>query len=486
MSRNIITRSGKRKQRAAPGSGRLYKRGVGGIEYAPDSPANLPFWLAYTVNGKRVRQALKGDDGNPITDRNTAEAARKRILAPYQTGNKADTLRAVVARLTDAETEYKRAVADADPPLRIKEVWKAYTDNPERPDSGEGTLAQYHGHWNRFTVWLATVHPDAENLDSITPTIAGEYASNLSSSGLSSNRFNKHVSFLKLLFRVLADLARIPRNPFEKIKPKTLRTHSRRELTIEELRLILDRATGDLALLLYLGASTGLRLGDCATLTWGDVDLARGIIRRIPNKTARKKGKPVLVGIPHILHECLSAIPRTARTGYVLPVMAERYQRDPTLLTNSVKAHVLDCGIDVHAPGTGERIKRKPDGIPERDETTGKVIVEDTEKSAVVDVGFHSLRHTWVSMHAAKGTPQSVIQASVGHSNPSMTAHYTHVSEDTARHVALALPSLTATVENNSEMPKEPLPGWAVERLQKMTTRNWEKTRDELIEEGAR
>jgi integrase len=484
MKQKIITKNGGRKRRAAHGAGRLYKRAVGGVEYAPDSPANLPFWLAYTVNGKRIRQPLKDADGKPITDRDAAEATRKRILAPYQTGDKVDTLRAVVARLTDAETEYKRALAEADPPLRITDVWQAYTNNPERPDSGEGTLNQYQGHWNRFTLWLTTAHPDAENLDSITQAIAGEYASNLAAAGLSSNRFNKHVSFLKLLFRVLADMARIARNPFEKIKPKTLRTHSRRELTIEELRLILDRATGDLALLLYLGASTGLRLGDCATLTWGDVDLARGIIRRIPNKTARKNGKPVLVGIPAILHECLAAIPRMARTGYVLPVLAERYQRDPTLLTNAVKAHVLDSGIDVHAPGTGERIKRKPDGIPVRDETAGKVMVEDTGKPAVVDVGFHSLRHTWVSMHAAKGTPQSVIQASVGHSNPSMTAHYTHVSEDTARKVALVLPAFTGSDSKTASAAREPLPVWAVEQLQGMNVKNWKKIRSDLLEDS--
>ena len=480
MKRDTITRNGGRKRRASRGSGRLYKRGAGGAEYAPDSHANLPFWLAYTVNGRRIREALKDVDGKPITDRDRAEAERKRILAPYRTGNKADNLRAVVARLTAAETEHARAIVDVDPPLRMADAWKAYTDNLERPDSGEGTLAQYRGHWNRFEGWLATAYPECDTLASITPSIAAEYASNLAVAGLSPNRFNKHVAFLKLLFRVLSDTARISRNPFEKIKPKTLRTHSRRELTIEELRTILDRATGDLALLLYLGASTGLRLGDCATMTWGDVDLARGIIRRIPNQTARKNGKPVLVGIPPALHQRLTAIAGAARTGYVMPTMAERYRRDPSLLTNAVKAHVIECGIDVHAPGTGERIKRGPDGTPARDEKTGKVDVEDTGRPAVVDVGFHSLRHTWVSMHAAKGTPQAVIQASVGHANPAMTAHYTHVSEATAREVARALPAFTSTVSKEPAV-RESLPGWAQKLIEGMTAQNWKLVRDELL-----
>lgn len=481
MKHDSIRRDREHKRRAAPGSGRLYKRGAGGVEYAPDSTANLPFWLAYTVNGRRIREALRDAEGNPITKRKTAEAVRKRILAPYQTGNRADTLRAVVARLTDAEAEHALAIVDADPPLRIPDVWTAYLNNPERPDSGDGTLDQYHGHWKRFKTWIATAHPEMENLAGVTPNVAAEYASNLAAAKLSPNRFNKHIAFLRLLFRVLADVTRMPRNPFEKIKPKTLRTHNRRELTIEELRTILDRATGDLALLLYLGACTGLRLGDCATMTWGEVDLVRGIIRRIPNKTARKQKQPVLVGIPPTLRERLVAIARSARTGYVLPAMAERYQRDPSLLTNAVRAHVLDCGIDVHAPGTGERIKRGPNGLPERDEKTRKVVTEDTGNPAVVDVGFHSLRHTWVSLHAAKGTPQAVIQASVGHSNPAMTAHYTHVSEATARDVALALPAFAG----NGKPRREPLPAWARELAEKLTEGNAAAIKAELLRDDA-
>ena len=115
--------------------------------------------------------------------------------------------------------------------------------------------------------WLARAHSPMVYLRDVTATVAGEYAIDLSSAGLSPNRFNKHISFLGLFFRVLADSARTIGNPFSKVQRKKLRTHSRREFTIEELTTILTRATGDLSLLLLMGASTGLRLGDCATLT---------------------------------------------------------------------------------------------------------------------------------------------------------------------------------------------------------------------------
>ena len=69
----------------------------------------------------------------------------------------------------------------------------------------------------------------------------------------------------------------------------------------------------------------------------------------------------------------------------------------------------------------------------------GKKKVYDKSTRAVVEVGFHSLRHTWVSLHAMHGTPQAVIQESAGHANPAMTEHYTHVSIDAARRAAEAL-----------------------------------------------
>ncbi len=392
------------------------------------------YWLQYRVEGRTIRQTLG------TSDLDKAKEEQNKIMRPFMAADRADVLAMIQGKLSTAKTEAVSAHEKANPPLRIKDAWQKYTEAPERPDSGEQTLHQYCGHWDRFEKWTGKRHASMVLLRDVTAAVAGEYASDLVRAGLSSNRFNKHISFLRLLFRVLADPARILVNPFAKVQRKKLRTHSRRELTIEELGAILRRADGDLATLLLLGASTGLRLGDCATLTWGEVDLARGIIRRIPNKTARS-GKPVLLGIVSALHERLEKVPTKARTGFVLPVMAGKYQRGSGMITNAVKAHFLECGIDVHAPGTGEQIERKEDGTPLRDEKTGKVSVEDTGKAAVVDVGFHSLRHTWVSLHAASGTPQSVIQDSVGHSNPAMTAHYTHVSEETARSVALSLPA---------------------------------------------
>ena len=59
-----------------------------------------------------------------------------------------------------------------------------------------------------------------------------------------------------------------------------------------------------------------------------------------------------------------------------------------------------------------------------------------------VDVGFHSLRHTFVSISANAGVPLVVVQAIVGHSNPAMTQHYYHKDENALRSATAAIPDV--------------------------------------------
>ena len=427
---NKSSKSNGGRKRAARGTGRLFKK-QGSKQFRADSPAAGSYYLTYTVGGKRITTSLRDAQGNAITDRQEAEIERKRILAPFQTNDEAEALRVIHARIQDAESRHVQAVDEANPPLRIEQEWAAFMRSSERPDSGERTLSDYAAYWKRFETWLARTHPEVEHLRDITRETAKDYADDLTAGsyyltytvggkrittslrdaqgnaitdrqeaeierkrilapfqtndeaealraegGLSPNSFNKHIGLLKLAFRVLGDSAGIAVNPFAKIRRKKQRTHSRRELSIPELTTVLDHAEGGLALLLYLGACTGLRLGDCCTLTWGNVDLARGIIRRIPNKNARSETPvKVVVGIPSALHERLAATPAKKRTGYVLPEYAKQYEAAPERITNAVKALFLDCGIDVHAPGTGHQITRNADGVPERD-TDGKVFTE--------------------------------------------------------------------------------------------------------------
>ena len=387
-------------------TGHLFKRGQ-------------TFYVRWAVNGKVFSKALYDGQGNPIKNRREAEEAKLKWLAPFVVADEAASLEAIAAKLEGRKAELTRLYDKQNPPLEVRHGWMEYLKSANRPDSGKRTLYQYESQFSRFAQWLAKTHPGASAFLDVTRAVAEEYAAHLAAGGLSPNSYNKHLNLLQLVFRVLKEKARLVENPWKELPRRRLTTQSRRELTVEELRLVCGAAEGELRKLLALGIYSGLRLGDCATLRWGEVDLARGIIRRVPNKTARRSSRPVLVPIHAVLRGMLAETPLEQRGEYVLPELAALYLRRIELVTTLVQTHFKKCGIPLYRPGTGENGKR-----------------------AVIEIGFHSLRHTFVSLCRESGAPLAVVEAIVGHSNPAMTRHYTHIGEVAAGLAVAALPTV--------------------------------------------
>ena len=94
------------------------------------------------------------------------------------------------------------------------------------------------------------------------------------------------------------------------------------------------------------------------------------------------------------------------------------------------KAFFGQCGIKTTEKATGQR------------------------KKAIVRVGFHSLRHSFVSLCAANNVPQVAIMELVGHGSPAMTRLYSHAgSEEKARAIA-ALPAMSFDVQPEKKPKK--------------------------------
>lgn len=399
------------------------------------------FVCRWVVNGKRFVQALRypaddpdGRGGLPVNDRKEAKKFQAILMAEYRLGDEVVVLENVRAKLDTRKGELVK-VAEADAGLlTVADAWDQYLAATNRPDSGEATLGHYAGQWKRFAKWMAEHHADFPALRRVTPEIAAAYAVDLAGA-CSASTFNKHVALLTLVFRVLAKAAMMPANPFAEVRRKRAVQHGRRELTIEELRRVCTEATGELRTLLALGTYTGLRLGDCATLNWSECDLVRGIIRRVPNKTARRTPKPVLVPIHGVLSVVLKETPEKERRGYILPESAALYQRDVAALTKRIQKHLIACGVRTQVEGTGFVMAKNE---------AGEDVKQHTGKRAIVEVGFHSLRHTFVSLCREAGAPLAVVESIVGHSSPAMTRHYTHTGEEEARSAIALLPGLKA------------------------------------------
>ena len=431
------------------------------------------FYAVFTVAGKRI---VKTTGQTVKTD---AQKELARMMQPFLLEDDKRTLEVVKARIEGIHTELAEINDATNPPLPVGEAWTAFLAAQKRPDTGESTLAQYAFQWGIFWQWLRDNHPTATAMQDVTPDIAERFAAWLAAEGKSTNTVNKYLNVLALVFRVLKDKARLTVNPWEsdQIIRKKIVTNSRREMTIEEIRRVCAAAEGELRTLLAIGIYTGLRLGDCSTLRWGEVDLARNIIRRIPNKTGRSNPKPVIVPLHPTLLAMLLEIPKKDRTGYVLPRIASDYLRHSTYVTDRVQALFERCQVETHKPGTGFETKTGEDG---------KAKEVHTGKRAVIEVGFHSLRHSFVSLCREAGAPLSVVESIVGHSNPAMTRHYTHTSEAAALAAVTALPSITG--ETVKALPPAQSPrlvdaSMVSGRLQAMTAKTWKAIRDELLKE---
>jgi integrase len=423
------------------------------------------FHAVWTVAGKKFMRST-GE-----RDRRKAETVLRRIMEPFAAVQKVDLLRSVAAKIEGATAELTRIEDERNPLLTVSAAWTVYASAPGRPDSGERTLSDYEGYFTAFAAWLMRAHPTAPALRDVTPAIAGEYSAHLvGERRLSANSFNKHVRFLALLFRVLKEPARLTANPWEGIQRKRVIIASRRELTTDELKTVCLAASGEMRLLFAVGIYTGLRLGDAATLRWAEVDLHRRIIRRIPAKIARRNPRPVIIPIHPTLAALLNELPTGERREYVLPDIAALYQRAAPMLSNRIQEHFAACGVRTEKSGTGFVTVKKEDGEEK---------VVNTGKRAVVEVGFHSLRHTFVSLCRESNAPLSVVEAIVGHSNPAMTRHYTHVSELAAMHAVNALPSVIG--EASALPPAKSRDDQLRDIIESVTPKTWQQDKVRLL-----
>ena len=360
-------------------------------------------------------------------DRKVAEKRLHEFMEPFRLGNERDRA-AHFAMLAQTREDELKALEEAQPAMSLEDAWKAYETSAERPDCSERTLFGYRRMYAAFLEWLKGHDPSVAEIRQVTRIHAEAYAQHLRETR-SATTHNNNIATLKAVWRTVSDgdgarpqgmQARIAENPWERIRRRSQHeSHTRRELTVEELHRVVEPLEGEMRTLFAIGIYTGLRLGDAALLDWGSVDLAAGRIRLVPRKTARHAhGKPVVIPVHLTLAGILSQIPQPKRRGPVMPGIAKTYARDPGTVSKQIQRAFRAAGIET----TSER-----EGGARR----------------AVDVGFHSLRHTFVSLSANAGAPLAVVQSMVGHSSPAMTRHYFHESEQALISAVAQLPDIS-------------------------------------------
>ena len=177
-----------------------------------------------------------------------------------------------------------------------------------------------------------------------------------------------------------------------------------------------------------LGLYTALRMGDVACLPWGAVDLPGAVLSLVPSKS-RRKGARAAVQVP--LHPGLVGMLGERRglvTGdWVFPDERAVYLSDRSALPREFGRFLReDCGIKTTEPAGPQR------------------------ERAIVRYGFHSLRHSFVSVCRRAGVPEMVVMEMVGHGSPAMTRLYTHSTPESKAAAIATLPELPGASSGGS------------------------------------
>jgi len=158
-----------------------------------------------------------------------------------------------------------------------------------------------------------------------------------------------------------------------------------------------------------LSLFSGLRIGECLSLTWADVDMGEGLIFVKDTKTNRNRHAFITSDIRDMLTRRRSD-PKGSSEVFPGARGGDCY----FVLWRDFDLTVRELGLN--------------EGITDRRQ---KVVI-------------HTLRHTFASWLVRMGTPLYTVSKLMGHSNLKMTERYAHLAPDTQRAAAMDLDGILA------------------------------------------
>lgn len=307
----------------------------------------------------------------------------------------------------------------------IESTWAVFHNQPQPRSIGKNTLEAKKRHIQNWIDWMRKNHPEIINLDELTERHAGEYAASLSNRSGSTR--NNHLSNLKSVFSIIRIAAGLNRNIWEAIPRVENRSISKEALTLKQVNDIYNasmeyhsRWPDFWPTAIMLGFHTGLRLGYVCTLSWDEISLKENLIRikKLENSD-RKSRKELQFPIPDELLSRFKALHTDKSEGYIWPNVAKAKLSRQGALYKEFREICESCHIET---------SREPD-------------IGENRKEDIVVVGFHSLRHTYITLAKDAGADISDIQKAVGHGSPKMTNQYNQ-SLEYAKRIAEKFPTL--------------------------------------------
>ena len=330
-----------------------------------------------------------------------------------------DKAREIIA---DGVSSIMLATGSALPSETVRGWCKRWLDTKELENE-----ATSHLRYSRtIRVFLEFLDDAADrNLESLTADTLLRFRDDCSAK-VSVGTANTNLRIVRSCLNAARQQGLLSNNPASQIRPLKERGESkRREMTLEEIQRVL-KTCGETPWrgLVLTGLYTGQRLGDCARLTWQQVDLFKKTVQFVTRKT----GKRLSMHLASPLADYLSALPSTDDPKpFIFPPFAPMAGETTGTLSKAFAEQIL-------IPAGLMAARTKNHG------STGK---GREGKRQTNEITFHSLRHSIVTMLKATGASNALAQMIVGHDSSAVSARYTHLSaQDTVESIN-KLPDVT-------------------------------------------
>ena len=267
------------------------------------------------------------------------------------------------------------------------------------------TKLRYKASKKAFLTWLDT--KSDKRLESLTVQDIRAFRQHLLDGGRTARTAQHYVRDIASCLRSAIREGLLTYNPASGLDALENEDSTERKpfVTAEILRLVDHAPSEDWRGAILCGAYAGLRLGDAAKLTWGAVDLVEGTLRLIPSKTKRKK-REVCIPLHVELRLFLESHPIADDPDAPLfPSLTKRSVSGNKGLSSGFVS-IMDAA----------KVSR------------GKVRIVGKESAGRTthERGFHSLRHTFVTMLTNSDVGEDVRMKLAGHSTSESHAIYSH------------------------------------------------------------
>jgi integrase len=311
----------------------------------------------------------------------------------------------------------------------------------------EGVLA-------RFESFLSERYPRVSDVRGVTSAVAEAFMHLEEERGIAGKTYNNVLGTLSAVFVAASTRAGLAFNPFGQIPKKSGKMVHRRPFSIDQLERILSAAKDDHVVgpVVITAVCSGMRRSDCANLQWRAVDLEKGEMSLVAEKTGEHLFIPILAP----LRACLEHLPR--KGDYCFPAAAAMLAENPDGLTWRLMKILKKAGI---AP--------PEDGID-----YGKRLKTPSLQ------GFQALKTSFVTLALNAGISMELVQKVVGNTVVEVVReHYFRPDKESLKAEFNA--KLPAFLSSRADVDPTNLIGAAIELLAAMTLENLTSSKAQVI-----